>query len=149
MNETSNLLSRLSSLGIRLTPAREEVVNILTATDEHLSAEDIFFRIHSKDPSIGLTTVYRTLELFEQNNIVTKFEFGHGRAKFELSEEFSHKKHHHHLVCTKCRKIIDYSDFLNEEQEYVEKTERGLENKYAFKINCHIIHFYGICGDCV
>ncbi|MBN1412356.1 MAG: transcriptional repressor [Spirochaetales bacterium] len=134
--------------GFRLTAARECIFEILLKTDAHLSAEDIYMAIHKINPAIGLTTIYRTLELLEQNGIVRKFEFGHGRAKYELNEEYEGKKHHHHLICEKCHKIVDYSEFVKEEKEYIKKAENGLEKKYGFSIKDHLIDFYGICPDC-
>ncbi len=139
---------KLTGCGFRLTAAREIILDILSNTEQHLSAEDIYITVHVNNPEIGLTTVYRTLELFEQIGIVSKFEFGHGRAKYELSEEYSNKKHHHHLICKKCRTIVDYSGFIEEEREYLQKTEAGLKDKYGFDIENHLIHFYGICPEC-
>ena len=139
---------KLQGYGFRLTASREAILEVLTNTDKHLSAEDIYMTVHLKYPAIGLTTIYRTLELLEQTGIVSKFEFGHGRAKYELSEEYSNKKHHHHLICKKCRKIVDYTDFIKKEREYINKAEAGLQNKYGFDIDDHLIHFYGTCPDC-
>ena len=139
---------KLTGQGFRLTVAREAILEILSGTEDHLSAEDIYMAIHLQNPAIGLTTIYRTLEILDQTGIIDKFEFGHGRAKYELSEEYSHKKHHHHLICVKCRKIVDYSEFLDTEREYIKKTETGLAKKYGFQISKHLIHFYGTCPAC-
>lgn len=130
---------KLKGFGFRLTAPREAILEVLTNTDKHLSAEDIYMAIHPDNPAIGLTTIYRTLELLEQKGIV---------SKYELTEKHSNKKHHHHLICKKCRKIIDYTDFINEEKEYIKKAETGLENKYEFDIDNHFIRFYGTCPDC-
>ncbi|MBN2443883.1 MAG: transcriptional repressor [Spirochaetales bacterium] len=139
---------KLVSNGFRLTVAREVILDILTNTDQHLSAEDIYLTIHPHNPGIGLTTIYRTLELLVQTGIVLKFDFGHGRAKYELSEEYSYKKHHHHVICKKCRRIVDYSDFFEQEQEFIRKAEEELKNKFHFTIENHFIQFYGICPEC-
>ncbi|MBN2739210.1 MAG: transcriptional repressor [Spirochaetales bacterium] len=139
---------KFQDYGFRLTVSREAILEVLSNSNTHLSAEDIYLAVHSGNPAIGLTTIYRTLELLEHTGIVSKFEFGHGRAKYELAEEFSNKKHHHHLICKKCRKVIDYEDFITEEKEYITKAEIGLQNKYGFDIDNHIIHFYGICPEC-
>ncbi|MBN1797634.1 MAG: transcriptional repressor [Spirochaetales bacterium] len=139
---------KLAGHGFRLTAAREAILDVLSSTNEHVSAEDIYMTVHADNPRIGLTTIYRTLELLEQTGIICKFEFGHGRAKYELSEANSHKKHHHHLICKKCRKIIDYTEFAKAEREYIQKAETGLEKKYRFTIDDHLIHFYGICPEC-
>jgi Fur family transcriptional regulator, ferric uptake regulator len=139
---------KIKSCGFRLTASREAIISIVENNEGHLGADDIYMMIHQKHPEIGLTTVYRTLDLLEHTGIVLKFDFGHGRAKYELAEEYSEKKHHHHLLCTKCRKIVDYSDFFDEELEYIGKAERGLKEKYGFDIRSHKINFYGICPEC-
>jgi Fur family ferric uptake transcriptional regulator len=56
--------------------------------------------------------------------------------------------HHHHLICTNCGRIIDYTDFVDEELELLKKTEKELTKKYNFEINNHTIQFYGLCDEC-
>ncbi len=139
---------KLSGCGFRLTAGREAIIDVLSCVDKHMSAEDIFIALHGEHPGIGLTTVYRTLELLVQTGIVAKFDFGHGRAKYELTEEYGKKSHHHHMICRNCQIIIDYSDFLDDELAYIKKTEKGLSKKYGFDIENHIITFYGLCDRC-
>jgi len=139
---------RLQNHGYRLTIPREVIIELLRNTKEHVSAEDIYMEIHKKYPAIGLTTIYRTLELLAQMKMIVKFDFGDGRARYELSEEYGTKKHHHHLICTKCTKIIDYTDFVDEELELIEKTEKRLSKKYNFQLSGHAISFTGTCKDC-
>ncbi len=134
--------------GYRITVAREEILEILSKTSEHLSAEDIFFAVHKKYPSIGLTTVYRTLELLVQMGFVRRFDFGDNRARYELVQGPGAKKHHHHLVCTECGRVIDYTDFIDEELELLNRTQKRLSRKFNFQITEHLIQFYGICEQC-
>jgi Fur family ferric uptake transcriptional regulator len=139
---------QLSRAGVRLTPSREIVANILHNTPRHLSAEDIYIKAVQINPSIGLTTVYRALELFTGIGIVQKFDFGDGKSRYELTKDPQNADHHHHLICMKCKKIINYDDFVEEELELMKKTEKALSKKHKFKIMHHIIHFYGICEQC-
>lgn len=139
---------RLKDHGYRLTIPRESIIEVLRNTLDHLSAEDIYMAIHKKNPAIGLTTIYRTLELLVQIKIIVKFDFGDGRSRYELSEEYGTKKHHHHLICTQCTKIIDYTDFIDEELELIEKTEKQLLKKYDFQTLGHMISFIGLCHEC-
>jgi Fur family transcriptional regulator, ferric uptake regulator len=139
---------RLVEEGLRITEARKVILSILNKTLEHLSAEDIYFIVRGINPSIGFATVYRTLDLLTRIGIIQKFDFGDGKARYELIEGMEKKAHHHHLICTKCRKIIDYTDFIDEERELIKKTEESLTKKYRFEIKSHIIHFYGLCEDC-
>ena len=134
--------------GYRFTASREAIIDVLNNSSEHLSAEDIYMAVHGKHSGIGLTTIYRTLDLLGQMGVVNKFEFGHGKAKYELSEKYGHKAHHHHLICKNCRNIIDYTEFFDEELEYIRKAEKGLHKKYGYDIDEHIIHFYGQCPEC-
>jgi Fur family transcriptional regulator, ferric uptake regulator len=139
---------RLRGCGYRITIGREAILDVLTGADKHLSAEDTYNKVHSLYPGIGLTTVYRTLELLVNMGLVFKFDFGDGRARYELAEGSLRSTHHHHLVCTECKRVIDYTDFIDDEIALLKKTEKGLSDKYDFMITNHLIHFYGICDQC-
>ena len=140
--------SRFRGYGYRITVPREAILDVLSKTSEHLSAEDIYLAVHKVYPNIGLTTIYRTLELLVHIGLVSKFDFGDGRARYELSEGPKGKRHHHHLVCTNCGRVIDYTDFIDEEIELLGQTEKGLAQKFNFKITNHVIQFYGLCEQC-
>ncbi|MFY9402534.1 MAG: Fur family transcriptional regulator [Candidatus Omnitrophota bacterium] len=134
--------------GYRITLGREAVLDVLSKSDKHLSAEEIYKKIRARFPSVGLTTVYRTLDVLVNLGLVFKFDFGDKRARFELAEGPKGVRHHHHLICTNCKRVIDYTDFIDEEVELLNQTERGLSEKYGFKITNHLIQFYGLCGIC-
>ncbi|MEW6534407.1 MAG: transcriptional repressor [Candidatus Auribacterota bacterium] len=135
--------------GYRITAAREAVLNTLMLSEEkHMSAEEIYLSVHENNPAVGLTTIYRTLEILNDMGMVFKFDFGDGRARYELASGTDDENHHHHLVCTACKKIIDYKEFIDDELELLRKTEKGLSEKYNFTINTHLIQFYGLCEDC-
>jgi Fur family ferric uptake transcriptional regulator len=91
--------------------------------------------------------VYRTLELLVQMGIVLKFDFGDGRARYELAED-PKTEHHHHLICMSCKRVINYSDFMDEEKEFLKQAEKGLSKKYNFEIKNHVIQFLGLCEKC-
>ncbi|MFC1674963.1 Fur family transcriptional regulator [Candidatus Omnitrophota bacterium] len=134
--------------GHRITVGRGAVLDVLAKSEKHLSAEDIYMKVHSICPNIGLTSVYRTLELLEGMGLVFKFDFGDGRARYELAKGPKGELHHHHLVCTECGRVVDYTDFIEDEVELLNKTKKGLSKKYNFKINNHLIQFYGLCDKC-
>lgn len=134
--------------GYRLTMGREAILDVLSKSEEHLSAEDIYMKIHPRHPNIGLTTIYRTLDVLSNIGLVYKFDFGDGRARYELSEGTKGIEHHHHLICTSCNRVVDYTDFIDEEIELLQETEKGLSKKYDFKITNHLIQFYGLCNKC-
>ena len=133
--------------GYSITVPRKAIMDVLHKTEKHLSAEDIHLEVHKLYPQIGLTTVYRTLELFVEMGLIFKFDFGDRRARYELIED-PKGDHHHHLICTRCKRVINYSEFMDEELEFLRRAEKGLSEKYKFDIRNHIIQFYGICDKC-
>jgi len=100
-------------------------------------------------PSIGIATVYRTLDFLCRQGILNRFQFKGNKASYEISsEKLEDGKHHHHLICNKCGKIINFSDFALEETRLTAEMEKVLSKKYNFKIESHQLDFYGICSEC-
>jgi Fur family transcriptional regulator, ferric uptake regulator len=139
---------KFKGCGYRFTMPRKVIIDVLQKTKKHLSAEEIYFEAHKLVPQVGLTTVYRTLDLLTDMGVISKCDFGDGRARYELIDGSKEEHHHHHLVCTKCKSVIDYSEFIDEELEFLKRAEKGLSKKYSFDIQDHIIQFYGICEKC-
>jgi len=133
--------------GYKITTGREIVLEVMAKAKKHLSAEDIYINSHAVNSKIGMTTIYRTLDILTEMGVVNKFDFGDGRARYELTEGPKGMRHHH-LVCTECNRAIDYTDFIDEEVELLAKTEKVLAEKYNFKILRHHIQFYGLCENC-
>jgi Fur family ferric uptake transcriptional regulator len=131
----------------RWTVPREVILDLLSRTSRHMSAKDIYASLYSLYPGIGLTTVYRTLDLLHRLGFVQKVTAGDGQSRYELKSE-DKKDHHHHLICTKCGKIVDYRDFVQEELELIRKTEETLAKKHNFLIRDHNIEFLGLCENC-
>jgi len=134
--------------GYRMTMPRQAILDLLSRTDKHLSAEEIYIAVHKIYPGVGLTTVYRTLELLIQMGLVFKFDFGDGKSRYELAMGPKGIRHHHHLICTSCGRVVDYTDFIDDEVELLGKTEKGLSERYGFDITNHIMQFYGLCSEC-
>ncbi len=139
---------RFRHRGLRFTEPRRLILDILNRTNDHLSAEEIYLAVHKIYPGIGLTTVYRTLELLMEMGLVHQFQFGDGRSRYELIHNPGKPGHHHHLVCTRCKRVIDYDDFVEEEVELIRKVEEALAQKHNFSISGHFIQFFGLCSEC-
>jgi len=131
----------------RWTVPREAILEFLSRSPKHMSVKEIYASLYKSYPGMGLTTVYRTLELLAKMGLITKLTLGDGQSRYEFKSG-EKKDHHHHLICTKCGKIIDYTEFLDEELELVRKTEERLAKKYDFKIFDHNIEFLGVCNKC-
>ncbi len=139
--------NRMRGHGSRWTAPRKAVVDLLSRTNQHMSAKDIYNALVRIYPGIGLTTIYRTLDLLEKMKLLKKISLASGENKYELIHSRD-DHHHHHLICTNCGKIIDYDDFVDEELELIKKTEDTLSKKHNFVINDHNIEFYGMCEQC-
>jgi Fur family ferric uptake transcriptional regulator len=130
-----------------MTLPRKLILDVLSKSEKHLSAEDIYMEVYKTYPGIGLTTIYRTLEILTNIGLVNRYDFGDGRSRYELIRD-SKDKHHHHLVCLNCGKIIDYNDYIDEETKLFDKLEEVLSEKHNFEINYHQVGFYGLCDKC-
>lgn len=134
--------------GYRITLPRQAILDVLSRTSKHLSAEEVYLAVRQIYPATGLTTAYRTLEILVQMGLVSRFDFGDGRARYELIKDARSKNRHHHLICTKCRRVVDYTDLIDQGAELLKKTEKAISKKYNFKISDYIIQFYGLCDRC-
>lgn len=146
--ESAKILERMKKRGLRVTQPRRIILDDLNTAKEYVSAEEIYLRIHPKHPKIGLATVYRTLTLLTQIGIVTKFEFGEGKARYELVDENDGSKYHHILVCENCFTVEKYTDFSAKEKKGFEQLEHSLEDHFDFDIERHVVHYYGLCKNC-
>lgn len=139
---------KFKDCGYKITLGRQAILDILHKANKHLSAEDIYLKVHEVYPSVGLTTVYRTLDVLQNLGLIIKHDFGDGRARFELSQGEKGDDHHHHLVCKNCNHVIDYKEFIDQELELLKEIEKELSKKYNFNITSHLIQFYGLCEKC-
>ena len=126
-----------------MTPQRQIVLQIfLDHPGEHLSAEDVHGLLRDSRAEIGLATVYRSLELLSTLGILQKMEFGDGCSRYEVNTSDPKAHHHHHLICTKCNKVIEF------EEDLLDDLEHDICNKSGFKILDHQVKFFGICKEC-
>lgn len=132
---------RLESAGVRLTPQRRVVLEVLAGEpDHHFSAHELYERARRRAPALGLATVYRALLLFEQAGVVSRLNVGQAEDRFEFGLESGH--HHHHLVCLGCRRIFEFKEDL------LEELERRIEAETGFQVVDHSLHFTGYCPRC-
>lgn len=114
---------------------------MLENEEDHLSAEDVFLLVREKSADIGLATVYRTLELLNELNVVDKIQFGDGVSRYDLRQEGA-AHFHHHLVCIECGAVDEIQEDLLEDVEAI------VEKKWNFRIKDHRLTFHGICYRC-
>jgi Fur family ferric uptake transcriptional regulator len=125
---------------LKFTKQRELILKFLYENDDHFSPEDIYMLLKKEypDANIGIATVYRTLTLLEESDMVSSISFGAQGKKYELGL----KKHHDHLICTSCGDIIEFLDDIIEEQQ------EKIAKKYNFKMTDHTMKIFGLCQNC-
>jgi len=138
----SQVGEKLRSQEYKLTPQRQLILEVLLENeDKHLSAEDVYHLVKQKAPDVGLATVYRTLELFLEFDIIHSVNFGDGRKRYEYGKN-DEGHHHHHAICLKCGKIIEINEDL------LEELEKQVVRDYDFAITDHELKIFGHCKDC-
>ena len=117
-----NLEQRCAEAGLKMTGQRKIILKVLGEAEDHPSVESVYERAKSIDPSISMATVYRTLNLLDELELVTKHEFKENFSRFEVNMD-----HHHHLIDVESGQVIE---FQNEEIEDMKKaiaTQLGYE----------------------
>ena len=130
----------LKKNSLKFTKQRELILKFLYQNKGHYTPEDIYMLLKQQYPdvNIGIATVYRTLTLLEESHIVSSISFGIQGKKYELGL----KKHHDHLICTQCGKIIEFYD------EIIEERQEEIAKKFNFKMTDHTMKIVGICEEC-
>lgn len=142
--EYTKLLSDFKQLlkinSLKFTIQREVILEMLYNSDEHLTPEGLHHLIQQKHPDLntGIATVYRTLSLLEESDMVTSLSFGAQGKKYELGA----KDHHDHLICTKCGNITEFVD------EQIEERQQKIAKELGFTMQEHSMQIYGICKNC-
>ena len=122
-----------TSKGIKLTHQRKIIAKVLSKSDDHPDANLVFKRSSKIDSNISMATVYRTMKLFEDTNIVVVRDFGDGRSRYEI---FSNE-HHDHLIDTDSGEVIE---FVNDE---IEELQHKVAKKLGYELTGHRLELYG------
>jgi len=137
--------SELKSSGLKATLPRLKILEVFqrAARDtgiRHLSAEDVYKSLIADNLDVGLATVYRVLQQFEQAGLLTRSHFEQGRAVFELNEG----SHHDHLLCLTCGRVEEFVD------GEIEQRQRKIAQARGFQLQDHALALYGVCTktDC-
>jgi Fur family transcriptional regulator, ferric uptake regulator len=136
----SDFKQLLKANGLKFTIQREVILEMLYNSDEHLTPEGLHHLIQQKHPELntGIATVYRTLSLLEDSEMVTSLSFGAQGKKYELGA----KDHHDHVICTSCGTITEFVD------EEIEHRQNEITETLGFIMQEHSMQIYGICKSC-
>ena len=137
--EQEVFIKHLQKAGLKRTSQRDLILDVFLRTERHLSSEDLYRLVKVEDPSIGQTTVYRTLKLLSEAGLAREVRFGDGRTHYE--HNYKHQ-HHDHMICMECGKIIE---FFSAELEAIQD---AMAAKHRFEVRQHLLRILGVCADC-
>lgn len=137
--ETEFFHSYLRQSGRKKTYQKDLILETFLNTEGHLSVEEIYALVKKKDKKVGIVTVFRTLKALKACGIAREITLDDGLTRFEHS--YRHP-HHHHIVCTKCHRVIE---FVCPE---LERIQNEIVQKYNFEPERHLFQTYGLCEDC-
>lgn len=137
--EEEILKSHISKHHLKATKERSAVLRAFMEAERHITAEDLYRFMKDAGSSIGLATIYRTLNLFCASGLAEQRQFGDGQARYELVYNV---KHHDHLICKQCKKITEF------ENNEIEELQKRVAEKNNFTIFTHKLELYGICRAC-
>ena len=142
MDNAKELKVMLKEKGYKLTPQRRAVLNIIMENPgKHLTTEEIYDLVKVQCPDIGLATVYRTLQILDEMDLILKINLDDGCSRYEYNENQDDHEHHH-LICTNCGEILEVNEDL------LDEIERRIEQNYKFVITDHKVKFFGLCSNC-
>lgn len=132
-------LQSLKLKGFKITKVRSNLVEILTKTSTPLSINEILEKLDQKGLKPNKTTVYREIEFLTGQGMVSGVDFGEGKKRYEGSSD----KHHHHIVCIKCKKVKDI-----DMEEDLDKLMAKISKQTGYKSVDHSLEFFGLCSSC-
>ncbi len=139
MSQGSPHIQTMKRAGYRLTRARLTVLGILEAEHGHITSADVLKRVEHVNPMIGRASVFRTLDLFTQLGIIRPTYIDTSATPTYV---MMHGGHHHHVICTACKRFFEFEDCG------LEALAKNLETMLDIEISGHLLEFYGLCQDC-
>jgi Fur family ferric uptake transcriptional regulator len=132
------MTSRLEQLcldkGLKMTEQRRVIARVLSDSEDHPDVEQVYRRATAIDPRISIATVYRTVRLFEEADILARHDFGDGRARYEETPE----EHHDHLINLQTREVIEFHN------DRIEALQREIARELGYDLVGHRLELYGV-----
>lgn len=134
MHQTIDLEALCAERGLRITEQRRVIARVLSEAEDHPDVEEVYRRSTQIDPRISIATVYRTVRLFEENEILERHDFGDGRARYEEVPD----EHHDHLIDVQSGRVIEFHS------TEIEALQREIARRHGFKLIGHRLELYGV-----
>ena len=119
--------------GVKLTDQRRVIAQVMSESSDHPNVDELYNRVSKIDSKISIATVYRTVKLFEEANIIAKHDFKGGKSRYEQTTE----EHHDHLIDINTGEIIEFVD------NDIEKLQTKVAEKFGYKLVDHRLELYG------
>jgi Fur family peroxide stress response transcriptional regulator len=132
------MIAKLRDHDFRITPQRLAVLRILAASEGHPSVERVYETVRRKFPTTSIATVYKTVYVLKQVNEVLELSFPDGSNRYDGNKPYPHP----HLICTRCKKIID------PDLSSLEDLAKEVAKETGFQITTHRVDFFGLCREC-
>lgn len=130
----SRIEQRCIEKGMKMTDQRRVIARVLSDSEDHPDVEEVYRRATAIDPRISIATVYRTVRLFEEANILERHDFGDGRARYEEAPS----EHHDHLIDMQSGKVIEFTS------SEIEALQREIARRYGYRLVGHRLELYGV-----
>ncbi|MHB8380797.1 MAG: Fur family transcriptional regulator [Candidatus Binataceae bacterium] len=131
--------SRLKDRGLKSTGQRDDIARVFFGIGRHISAEELYAEVKKINPHVGYATIYRTLRLLRECDLLQERHFDEGQARYEAMGE----RHHDHFICERCGKIIEF------ENDSIERLQEMVARELKAQLRRHKMELYGICADCL
>ncbi|SNY90384.1 Fur family transcriptional regulator, ferric uptake regulator [Cohaesibacter sp. ES.047] len=136
-NNKTSIEDLCTKAGMRMTEQRRIIAQVLDAAIDHPDVEELYARAVKIDSNISISTVYRTVKLFEDSGIIERHDFRDGRSRYETITE----EHHDHLIDLRTGKVIEFRD------EEIERLQVEVARRLGFKLVDHRLELYGVRID--
>lgn len=120
--------------GMRMTGQRRTIARVLASADDHPDVEELYRRASAEDPNISISTVYRTVKLFEDAGIIERHDFRDGRSRYEPAPD----EHHDHLIDLRSGRVIEFRS------EEIEEMQRIIAEKLGYQLVDHRLELYAV-----
>ena len=135
--ELTDIEQRCAATGMRMTEQRRVIARVLAHALDHPDVEELYRRCVAIDDKISISTVYRTVKLFEDAGIIERHDFREGRARYEQVPD----SHHDHLINLRNGKVVEVTS------EAIEKLQAEIARKLGYKLVDHRLELYGVPLD--